>query len=100
MVDRANIGSAMAYVLIPGAGGRAWYWHLIASRLSGRGHSVTAVELPADDDSKGLSDYAQTVLDVVARRAMSSSSRHPWGPSPHHWSWTRSMRLRSCSSTP
>lgn len=55
----------MAYVLIPGAGGRAWYWHLIASRLSGRGHSVTAVELPADDDSKGLSDYAQTVLDVV-----------------------------------
>lgn len=55
----------MEYVLIPGAGGRAWYWHLITPRLTARGHAVTAVELPADDDTKGLPDYAQAVLDVV-----------------------------------
>lgn len=52
----------MEYVLIPGAGGRAWYWHLIAARLIDRGHLVGAVELPADDDSKGLPDYAQAAL--------------------------------------
>ena len=55
----------MVYVLIPGAGERAWYWHLIAARLSVRGHHVITVELPADDDSKGLPDYAQAVLDAV-----------------------------------
>jgi pimeloyl-ACP methyl ester carboxylesterase len=55
----------MDFVLIPGAGGRAWYWHLIAPGLAEGGHRAVAVELPADDDTKGLSDYAQTVLDVV-----------------------------------
>jgi pimeloyl-ACP methyl ester carboxylesterase len=55
----------MDYVLIPGAGGRAWYWHLLAPRLAERGHRAIAVELPADDDNKGLSDYAAAVLDAV-----------------------------------
>jgi hypothetical protein len=55
----------MDYVLIPGAGGRAWYWHLVAARLAERGHRAIAVELPADDDTKGLSEYAQAVLDTV-----------------------------------
>lgn len=55
----------MDYVLIPGAGGRAWYWHLLASGLAELGHRAIAVELPADDDTQGLADYAQTVLDAV-----------------------------------
>jgi pimeloyl-ACP methyl ester carboxylesterase len=55
----------MDYVLIPGAGGRAWYWHLVAPGLVDRGHRAIAVELPGDDDTKGLSDYAQAVLDAV-----------------------------------
>ena len=55
----------MDYVLIPGAGGRAWYWHLLAPGLAERGHRAIAVELPADDDTKGLSDYARAVLDAV-----------------------------------
>ena len=55
----------MDYVLIPGASGRAWYWHLVAPRLASRGHRAIAVELPADDDSMGLSDYAQAVLDAA-----------------------------------
>lgn len=56
----------MDYVLIPGAGGRAWYWHLLARGLVARGHRAIPVELPADDDTKGLSDYAQTVHDAVS----------------------------------
>lgn len=55
----------MDYVLIPGAGGRAWYWHLLAPGLAERGHRAIAVELPADDDTKGLPAYAQAVLDAV-----------------------------------
>lgn len=53
----------MDYVLIPGAGGRAWYWHLVAPRLAEHRHRAIAVELPADDGTKGLWDYAQAVLD-------------------------------------
>ena len=55
----------MDYVLIPGASGRAWYWHLVVPRLVERGHRAIAVELPADDDTKGLSDYAQAVFDAA-----------------------------------
>ena len=55
----------MAYVLIPGAGGRAWYWHLVTARLAAAGAEAIAVELPADDDTKGLPDYAQAVIDAA-----------------------------------
>ena len=55
----------MDYVLIPGAGGRSWYWHLVAPLLAEQGHGAVAVELPSDDDTKGLSDYARAVLDAV-----------------------------------
>lgn len=55
----------MDYVLIPGASGRAWYWHLVTPRLVSCGHRAIAVELPADDDTKGLLDYAQAVLDAA-----------------------------------
>ncbi|RJS47021.1 alpha/beta fold hydrolase [Nocardioides cavernaquae] len=55
----------MDFVLIPGATGRAWYWHLVAPRLEAAGHRVISVELPADDDTKGLTDYAQAVIDAA-----------------------------------
>jgi hypothetical protein len=58
-------GVGMDYVLIPGSGGRAWYWHLVAPDLVEHGHRAIAVELPSDDDTKGLSDYARAVLDAV-----------------------------------
>ena len=32
------------YVLIPGAGGDAWYWHLLEAELRERGHETVAVE--------------------------------------------------------
>lgn len=55
----------MDYVLIPGPGGRAWYWHLVRARLARRGQRAIAVELPADDDTKSLSDYAEAVLEAT-----------------------------------
>ena len=56
------------YVLIPGAGDRAWHWHLVADELRERGHEVVAVDLPCDDESAGLSEYADTVVEAIGDR--------------------------------
>jgi pimeloyl-ACP methyl ester carboxylesterase len=56
------------YVLIHGAGSNGWYWHLVAPELRARGHHVVAVDLPCDDDSAGLSEYAETVVDAIGDR--------------------------------
>ena len=56
------------YVLIPGAGGAAWYWHRVVPELRARGHVVVAVDLPADDDSAGLARYADTVVEAIGER--------------------------------
>ncbi len=36
------------FVLIPGAGGDAWYWHLVVPELEAQGHHVVAVASPAN----------------------------------------------------
>ena len=56
------------FVLIHGAGDVGWYWHLVAGELAARGHDVVAPDLPCDDDSAGLSEYVDVVLDAVADR--------------------------------
>ena len=56
------------YVLIPGAGGSAWYWHRLVPELRGRGHDVVAVDLPAGDDSAGFAEYAEVVIDAIGNR--------------------------------
>jgi pimeloyl-ACP methyl ester carboxylesterase len=53
------------YVLIHGAGTDSWYWHLVAPRLQALGHDVVCVDLPCDDDSAGLSEYADVVVNAV-----------------------------------
>ncbi len=57
-----------SYVLIPGAGGDAWYWHLLRPELRGRGYDVVAVDLPAGDDSAGLAEYADAVVEAIGDR--------------------------------
>jgi pimeloyl-ACP methyl ester carboxylesterase len=53
------------FVLIPGAGGAAWYWHRVEAELRGRGHDVVAVDLPAADDAAGLPEYTDTVVAAM-----------------------------------
>jgi pimeloyl-ACP methyl ester carboxylesterase len=53
------------YVLIHGAGDVAWYWHRVEAELRRRGHTVVAVDLPVDDDTAGLSAYADTVVNAI-----------------------------------
>jgi pimeloyl-ACP methyl ester carboxylesterase len=58
----------MMFVLIPGAGGLAWEWHRLEPELRALGHDVVPVELPAGDDSAGLTEYADTVVDAIGDR--------------------------------
>ncbi len=57
------------FVLVPGAGGQAWYWHRLVPELQRRGHTAVAVDLPADDESAGLDAYTDAVVAAVDGRA-------------------------------
>ena len=56
------------YVLIPGAGGDAWYWHLMARELERPGNDVVSVSLPAGDDSAGWAEYADAIVSAIGDR--------------------------------
>ena len=58
----------MTFVLIHGAGDSVWYWHLVEPELRKRGHDVVAMDLPCDDESAGLAEYADTVVDALGQR--------------------------------
>jgi pimeloyl-ACP methyl ester carboxylesterase len=56
------------YVMIPGAGGTAWYWHRIVPLLQQAGHEAIAVDLPGDDELAGLPEYTRRVVDAIGQR--------------------------------
>src|SRR5579859_7083941 len=56
------------YVLIPGAGGQAGYWQRLAPLLRARGHDVVAVDLPGADESVGLAEYTDLVVNAIGSR--------------------------------
>jgi pimeloyl-ACP methyl ester carboxylesterase len=56
------------FVLVPGAGGQAWYWHRLVPELEARGHEAIPVELPAEDDSAGFAEYADAVVAAIGDR--------------------------------
>lgn len=58
----------MTFVLIHGAGSDGWYWHLVEEALRRRGHETIAPDLPVGDDSAGLADYAEVVLEAAGGR--------------------------------
>jgi Alpha/beta hydrolase family len=56
------------FVLIHGAGDVGWYWHLVERELRQCGHDTLAPDLPCDDDSAGLAEYADTVVKAIGDR--------------------------------
>lgn len=56
------------FVFVHGAGDVGWYWHLVEAELRGKGHDSVAPHLPCDDDTAGLSEYADTVLQAIGDR--------------------------------
>lgn len=61
-------GRARTFVLIPGAGGAAWYWHRVIPLLREAGHEAIAVDLPGDDPQAGLPEYARLVSAAMDGR--------------------------------
>jgi pimeloyl-ACP methyl ester carboxylesterase len=57
------------FVLIPGAGGVAWYWHRVVPLLAAGGHTVVPVELPGDDERATLRTYADRVVAAINGRS-------------------------------
>lgn len=53
------------YALIHGGGDGGWSWHLVEAELRSRGHRTVAPDLPADDETATLSDYADFVVDAI-----------------------------------
>ena len=56
------------FVLIHGGGDVGWYWHLLEADLRARGHDVVAPDLPCEDDSAGLDEYADAVVEAIGER--------------------------------
>jgi pimeloyl-ACP methyl ester carboxylesterase len=53
------------FVLIPGAGGEASYWHRVVPLLEARGHQAVAVDMPGPDPAAGLLEYTEIVLAAI-----------------------------------
>jgi len=49
----------MTFVLVPGAGGDGYYWHLVAPLL---GPDTVSVDLPAGNEDAGLEAYADAIV--------------------------------------
>jgi pimeloyl-ACP methyl ester carboxylesterase len=56
------------YVLIHGASSDSWYWHRVVPLLQRLDHDAVAPDLPIDDDTAGLAEYADTVVDAIGHR--------------------------------
>jgi pimeloyl-ACP methyl ester carboxylesterase len=57
-----------SFILIPGAGGMASYWHRLVPRLERAKHEAIAVDLPGDDKHAGLDVYCELVVRAIGRR--------------------------------
>jgi pimeloyl-ACP methyl ester carboxylesterase len=57
-----------SFVLIPGAGGMAWYWHRVVRLLEQAHREAIALDLPGDDANAGLGDYAEIVVRGIGKR--------------------------------
>jgi pimeloyl-ACP methyl ester carboxylesterase len=54
-----------AFAFIHGAGDVGWYWHLVEAHLRAQGQVTVAPDMPVEDDSAGLSAYADVVVEAL-----------------------------------
>ena len=57
------------FVLVHGAGDTGWYWHLAEAELRAKGHDTIAPDLPCDNSTASLDDYAGAVAEAAAGRS-------------------------------
>jgi alpha-beta hydrolase superfamily lysophospholipase len=68
------------FVLVHGAGDVGWYWHLTEEELRAHGHQAIAPDLPCDNDTASLDDYAAAVADAAAVTTTEYRPRWPRRP--------------------
>jgi hypothetical protein len=68
LVDSPEVLLVTSFVLIPGAGGAAWYWHRVVPLLTAAGHEAIPVDLPGDDETAGLPEYTDIVAQAIGNR--------------------------------
>ncbi len=71
--------SQATFALIHGGGDVGWYWHLVERELRDLGHQTVAPDLPCDDDTVALDDYADTVVDAISDRSNLIVVGHSYG---------------------
>ena len=59
------MGMPRTFAFIHGAGDVGWYWHLVEAELRARGYDTVAPDLPVDDDTAGLCEYADIVVEAI-----------------------------------
>jgi pimeloyl-ACP methyl ester carboxylesterase len=70
------------FLLIPGAGGAAWYWHRVVAELQGADHAAIAVDLPGADPAAGLPEYVDLVLEAAEGQGEVVLVAQSMAPSP------------------
>jgi pimeloyl-ACP methyl ester carboxylesterase len=65
MTKSPKLVDVSLFAFIHGAGDVGWYWHLIEAEVRARGHHSVAPDLPIDDDTAGLQQYADVVVDAI-----------------------------------
>jgi pimeloyl-ACP methyl ester carboxylesterase len=68
-MDSVGERRGVSFVLIPGAGGMAWYWHRVAPLFENAHHEAIAIDLPGDNASASLDDYADIVVRAIGARS-------------------------------
>ncbi|NQX30050.1 alpha/beta hydrolase [Microbacteriaceae bacterium VKM Ac-2854] len=63
------------FLLIPGAGGDAWYWYRVAPLLEAAGHVAVSVPLPAGDANAGIEEYAEVAVTAVDESGAAPATR-------------------------
>ena len=56
------------FAFVHGGGDVGWYWHLVENELRDLGHQTVAPDLPCDDPTASLVDYADAVVDAIDGR--------------------------------
>lgn len=55
-----------AFLLLHGAASSGWYWHLVEPLLAAAGHTTVAPDMPTDDPTADLSDYAAIAVETLS----------------------------------
>jgi pimeloyl-ACP methyl ester carboxylesterase len=67
------------FVLIHGAASDSGDWKPVTAELNRRGHEVVAPDLPCEDESAGLAEYADTVVAAIGDRTDLVVAGHSFG---------------------